>query len=226
MAVSYSLDFSWMASGLAVLWRGLSITILIALCANAIGVVAGFVVGMLTQSKSRLVRFPVSAFIEFFRCTPALVQVVWFFYCVPIIFNVFLTPVTMGILAISLNLSAFNAEAYRAGIQSVPRDQLDAGVALGFSPFQRTTLIVLPHAFRMAMPVLVTNGISALQQTSLLSVVAIQELMYRGKEIASDTYRPLEVFTTVGVMYLIVSVLAAHALRVIERKRSFNYSAA
>jgi polar amino acid transport system permease protein len=224
--VNYSLDFSWISSGLGLLWHGLADTLVIALCANAIGVVAGFVVGMLTQSKSRLARLPVSAFIEFFRCTPALVQVVWFFYCVPIIFNVFLSPFAMGILAISLNLTAFNAEAYRAGIQSVPRDQHDAGVALGFSPFQRTTLIVLPHAFRMALPVLVTNGISAMQQTSLLSVVAIQELMYRGKEVASDTYRPLEVFTTVGVLYLVVSVVVAHALRVIERKRSFNYSAA
>jgi polar amino acid transport system permease protein len=224
--VNYSMSFSAMSSALGPLWQGLANTLAIAVCANVIGVIAGFVVGMLSQSRWRLVRFPVSAFIEFFRCTPALVQVVWFFYCVPIIFNVFLTPLTMGILVISLNLTAFNAEAYRAGIQSVPREQHDAGVALGFSPFQRTTLIVLPHAFRIALPVLVSNGIAALQQTSLLSAVAIQELMYTGKQIASDTYRPLEVFTTVGIMYLLVSVAVAQVQRVIERKRFFHYSAA
>jgi polar amino acid transport system permease protein len=221
--VSYSFDFSSISSGWESLLQGLLITVVIAVCANVVGVVAGFVVGMLSQANSRLVRAPVSAFVEFFRCTPALVQVVWFFYCVPIIFHIFLTPVTMGMLAISLNLTAFNAEAYRAGIQSVPREQHDAGVALGLSAFQRALYIVLPHAFRTAFPVLITNGISALQQTSLLSVVAIQELMYRGKELASDTYRPLEVFTTVGLLYLLVSVAAAQVLRSIERRCLFNY---
>jgi polar amino acid transport system permease protein len=222
--MTYSFDFSSISSGLDALCQGLSITFLIALCANAIGVVAGFVVGLLSQARSRLVRAPVSAFVEFFRCTPALVQVVWFFYCVPIIFDVFLTPVTMGILVISLNLTAFNAEAYRAGIQSVPREQHDAGIALGLAPLQRAIYIVLPHAFRSAYPVLVTNGISALQQTSLLSIVAIPDLMYRGKELASDTYRPLEVFTTVGLLYLAVSVAVARILRSVERRRGLRYS--
>jgi polar amino acid transport system permease protein len=212
--MAYSFDFSSISSGFDTLWQGLAITFVIALC----------VIGLLSQSPSRLVRAPVSAFVEFFRCTPALVQVVWFFYCVPIIFNVFLTPVTMGVLVISLNLSAFNAEAYRAGIQSVPREQYDAGIALGLSPLQRAIYIVLPHAFRSAYPVLVTNGISALQQTSLLSVVAIQELMYRGKELASDTYRPLEVFTTVGLLYLGVSLAVAQILRGVERRRALHYS--
>jgi len=106
----------------------------------------------------------------------------------------------------------------------VPREQHDAGIALGLSPFQRAIYIVLPHAFRSAYPVLVTNGISALQQTSLLSVVAIQELMYRGKELASDTYRPLEVFTTVGLLYLAVSVAVAQILRGVERRRALRYS--
>ena len=222
--MTYSFDFSSISSGLDALRQGLAITFLIALCANAIGVVAGFGVGLLSQARSRLIRMLVSAFVEFFRCTPALVQVVWFFYCVPIIFNVFLTPVTMGVLVISLNLTAFNAEAYRAGIQSVPREQHDAGIALGLSPFQRDVHIVLTHAFRSDYPVLVTNGISALQQTSLLSVVAIQELMYRGKELASDTYRPLEVFTTVGLLYLAVSVAVAQILRGVERRRALRYS--
>lgn len=220
----YSFDFSSIASGWDSLCNGLLITVVVALCANAIGVVAGFVVGLLSQADSKLVRAPVVAFVEFFRCTPALVQVVWFFYCVPILFHVFLTPVTMGILAISLNLTAFNAEAWRAGIQAVPPEQRDAGVALGLSPLQRNLYIVAPHALRIALPVLVTNGISALQQTSLLSIVAIQELMYRGKELASDTYRPLEVFTTVGVLYLVVSVAATQLLRGVERLRFFRYA--
>lgn len=98
-------------------------------------------------------------FVEFFRCTPAIVQIVWFFYCVPMLFNVFLGSMTMGILALGLNLMAFNAEAYRASIQAVPREQLDAGIALGLNPLQRTLHIVLPTAVRASIPVLLTNGI-------------------------------------------------------------------
>src|ERR1700739_2532946 len=131
------MSFSAMSSALGPLWQGLANTPPIAGCADGTGGIAGFCVARLSQSRWGLVRCPVSAFIEFFRCTPALVQVVWFFYCVPIIFNVFLTPVTMGVLVISLNLRAFNAEAYRAGIQSVPREQYDAGIALGLSALPR-----------------------------------------------------------------------------------------
>jgi polar amino acid transport system permease protein len=222
--VHYSFNFASIMPGWSSLCSGLLITVWVALCANAIGVTAGFIVALLSQADSKLVRAPVVAFVEFFRCTPALVQVVWFFYCVPILFHVFLTPTTMGILAISLNLTAFDAEAWRAGIQSIPPEQRDAGVALGLTRLQRSLYIVAPHAMRVALPILVTNGISALQQTSLLSVVAIQELMYRGKELASDTYRPLEVFTTVGLLYLVVSVATAQLLRVVESRRFFRYA--
>ncbi|MBI3143858.1 MAG: amino acid ABC transporter permease [Pseudogulbenkiania sp.] len=217
--MSYSFDFTGLEQGYDSLLEGLKVTVELTLAANLIGVTLGFVVALLVMSRISLIRTPVMLFIEFFRCTPAIIQIVWFFYCVPIMFDVYLDSVTMGVLALGLNLTAFNAEAYRAAIQSVPKEQHDAGIALGLSPFQRVIYIVLPHALRSALPVLITNGIGIFQQTALVAIVAIQDLMYQGKSLATTTYRPIETFTLIAVIYFAVSFPVAQLVQLIERRR-------
>jgi polar amino acid transport system permease protein len=180
----------------------------------------GFVVALLAMSRSAVVRVPATLFVEFFRCTPAMVQIVWFFYCVPMLFDVFLDPVTMGIMALGLNLTAFNAEAYRAAIQAVPREHLDAGIALGLTPFQRIRYIVQPQALRTAVPVLLTNGIGTFQQSALVAIVGVADLMYQGKLVATETYRPIETFTVVALVYLAVSLPVSQAVGWAERRSS------
>ena len=217
--MSYSFDFTGLEQGYDSLLEGLKVTVELTLAANLMGVTLGFVVALLVMSRISIIRTPVMLFIEFFRCTPAIIQIVWFFYCVPIIFDVYLDSVTMGVLALGLNLTAFNAEAYRAAIQSVPKEQHDAGIALGLSPFQRVIYIVLPHALRSALPVLITNGIGIFQQTALVAIVAIQDLMYQGKSLATTTYRPIETFTLIAVIYFAVSFPVAQLVQLIERRR-------
>ncbi|MBW8791779.1 MAG: ABC transporter permease subunit, partial [Rhizobium leguminosarum] len=154
--MNYTFDFN--AVSIAPLLQGLWVSLELTAAANVIGIVFGFALALLIMSPYRAVRLPFMLFVEFFRCTPAIVQIVWIFYCVPMLFDVFLDPVTMGILALGLNLMAFNAEAYRASIQAAPREQLDAGIALGLDPLQRVLYIVFPTAFRASIPVLLTNG--------------------------------------------------------------------
>ena len=156
---------------------GLKVTLELALVSNLIGLVAGFGLSLMTLSRWFFIRWPAQLFVEFFRCTPALLQIVWFFYCLPMLFGLFIEPIVMGFLALGLNLTAFNAEAYRAGAQAVPREQLDASTALGLKPWQRT-LHVVPQALRSAVPVLMTNGIGSLQQSALVAIVAVSDLMY------------------------------------------------
>ena len=132
--MNYTFDFQVVTRNLEPLLNGLIVTLELTAAANLIGLTLGFVVALLVMSRWAVVRVPTMLFVEFFRCTPAIVQVVWFFYCVPILFDVFLGSVTMGVLALGLNLAAFNAEAYRAAIQAVPREQIDAGIALGLNP--------------------------------------------------------------------------------------------
>jgi polar amino acid transport system permease protein len=178
MAMTYAFDFHSLTRSSDALAAGLMTTLELTAAANAVGLVLGFGVALLVLSRHALLRAPAVAFVEFFRCTPAIVQVIWVFYCVPILFDVYFDAVWMGVLALGLNLAAFNAEAYRAAIQTVPREQIDAGIALGLSPLQRVLHIVLPTAIRTALPVLITNGIGTFQQSALVALVAIQDLMY------------------------------------------------
>lgn len=217
--MDYTLDIGAVTRNLAPLWDGLVVTLQLTLAANAIGVIAGFGLALLVLSPVAALRWPAMLFVEFFRCTPAIVQIVWFFYCVPMLFNVFLDPVTMGILALGLNLTAFNAEAYRAAIQAVPREHLDAGIALGLTPTQRVGNIVLPQAVRASIPVLLTNGIGTFQQSALVAIVGVQDLMYQGKYLATQTYRPIETYTILALFYLAVSFPTGRLVGWLERKR-------
>jgi polar amino acid transport system permease protein len=220
--VNYTFDFN--AISFAPLLQGLWVSLELTVAANAIGIVFGFVLALLIMSPIKIVRLPFMLFVEFFRCTPAIVQIVWIFYCVPMLFDVFLDPMTMGILALGLNLTAFNAEAYRASIQAVPREQLDAGIALGLNPLQRVVYIVLPTAFRASIPVLLTNGIGIFQQSALVAIVALQDLMYQGKSLATETYRPIETFTVVALIYFAVSFPITQIVGFLERRRQLLVS--
>lgn len=222
--MNYQFDLFFIANGLWPLLKGLVVTLELTIAANLIGLTLGFVIALLVMSPNPILRWPFTLFIEFFRCTPALVQIVWFFYCIPIIFDVYIDAMTMGILAIGLNLAAFNAEAYRAAIQGVQSNQYDATVALGLSPFQQTVYVVLPQAFRSALPVLVANGIGAFQQTALVAIVALQDLMYMGKILATDTYRPIEVFTVIALIYFAISFPVSQLVEYIERRRKAENS--
>ncbi len=119
-------------------------------------------------------------------------------------------------MALALNITAFNAEAYRAAIQAIPRAHLDAAVALGLSPMQRVRHVIFPQAFRMSVPVLMTNGVGIFQQSALVSVIAIAELMYMGKFLATQTYRPIETLTTVALLYFIIAFPITQMVKRIE----------
>lgn len=204
--MNYDIDFFYVLEGIDQLLEGLLVTVQLTLTSVVFGVIGGFLVCLMAMSQSRLIRLPTVTFIEIFRCTPALIQIVWIFYCVPMLFNVFLDPFVMGVLALSLNLIAFNAEAYRAAIQSIPKAHLDASIALGLSPLQTNLYVVLPQAIRLGMPVLVTNAISIFQQSALVAIVAIEDLMYMGKLLSTETYRPIETFTFVALMYFAIAL--------------------
>jgi polar amino acid transport system permease protein len=222
--MDYTFDFGSVLGGLDLLWRGLVVTIELTLAANLIGLTFGFVLALLLMSRIAVIRLPATLFVEFFRCTPALVQIVWFFYCVPLLFNVFLGSMTMGILALGFNLIAFNAEAYRAAIQTVPREHQDAGIALGLTPLQRILHIVLPSALRSATPVLLTNGIGIFQQSALVAIVAVPDLMYEGKSLATAIYRPIETFTIVALIYFAIAFPISQLVSFLERRRELMTS--
>jgi polar amino acid transport system permease protein len=218
--MGYAYDFDAILRNFGPLLNGLELSLEIAIAANAIAIALGFLIALMLLSRSWLLRLPATIFVEFFRCTPFLVQIFWFFYCVPLLFNVFLSSRALGILALGLILSSFNAEAFRGAVQAVPREQIDAGVALGLSPWRRVVHIIFPTALRLAIPVLLTNGILAFQTSSLLSLVAVEELMFNAKMLSSKIYRPIETFTVVALIYFAISLPIGQLVNWFERRRA------
>jgi polar amino acid transport system permease protein len=218
--MDYHLNFFFVLRDFDKLLDGLVVTLKLTVLANAIGLSFGFGVALLLMSPVRVVRWTATAFVEFFRCTPALIQIVWFFYCVPILFDVFLDAVTMGVLALGLNLTAFNAEAYRAAIQAIPRAHFDASVALGLGWRARIFHVIFPQALRIAVPVLITNAIGCFQQSALVALVAVSDLMYQAKTLSTQTYRPIETFTIVAFIYLAISFPVSQLVTYFERRNS------
>jgi polar amino acid transport system permease protein len=216
--MNYTTNFFFVMRDFDKLLDGLVVTLKLTLLANVMGLSLGFLVALLLTSRVGIIRWMATAFVEFFRCTPALIQIVWFFYCIPILFDVFFDAVTMAVLALGLNLTAFNAEAYRAAIQAIPRAHFDASVALGLSWRARIMHVIFPQALRLAVPVLITNAIGCFQQTALVALVAVSDLMYQAKTLSTQTYRPIETFTIAALVYLAISFPVSQLVGYVERR--------
>lgn len=214
----YQWDLSIVAKSLPVLWRGVIVTIeLWAICLTA-GMILGLGIALLRLSANAPLRILGRAFMEFFRNVPALIQLIWFFYAFPIIIGAQLTPFVAACLGISLNTAAFAAEIYRAGIQSVERGQWEAGRAIGMDRIAVMRRVVLPQVFQRMLPAFTNRAVEVAKVTSLASVLSVHELMYQGRLLSSTFYRPLEIFTTVGLVYLVMIYPLSLASSLMERR--------
>ena len=166
-----------------------------------LGLLLGLLIGLGRLSKSRLINVPLVAVIEVFRCTPLLVQIIWFYYALPVIMSIQIPAAVAATVVLSLYTAAFYAEIFRGGIESIERGQWDAARALGLRPWHVMRLVVLPQAVRRMVPPFLNQSIIQLKNTSLVSTIAVPDLLYQGTLITGDTYRPLEVYTTVALLY-------------------------
>ncbi len=147
---------------------------------------------------------PLRAYTEVFRCTPVLVQLVWFYYALPVLSGIELSAVGAATLCLSLYGGAFYAEIVRGGVLAIDPGQTEAAQALGMTRLQLLRRVVLPQALKKMLPPLMNQSIMQLKNTSLLSVLAVPDLLYQGQVIAHDTYRPLEVYTFIAIAYFAV----------------------
>jgi polar amino acid transport system permease protein len=171
----------------------------------AASLVVGLLVAFARLSPIAPLRAVAAAYSDFLRGTPLLVQILWIYYSLPILTGLVLSPFVSAAIALALNLSAFVSEIYRAGIQSIGRGQREAALALGMTNAQAMRRIILPQSIRRVLPPLGSIWVSLFKDTALVSVIAVPELMYRGKVLAIETYRPLEIYTAVAVIYFIVT---------------------
>jgi polar amino acid transport system permease protein len=179
---------------------------------------------MLALSKRRALRACNRAYVEVFRAVPLLVLLLWVYYGLPVVLGIQFGVFIAGVIALALSDSAFEAEIFRAGIQSVERGQREAGQALGLSSWYTMRLIILPQALRRILPALGNQFVYVLKMSSLISVVGLQELTRRANELTLIEYRPLEIYTALVIEYLLLILVASWLVRRLEKRLGANHS--
>jgi polar amino acid transport system permease protein len=198
-------QFDWGAVFEPTLWlSAIGVTLSYAIGTIVVGMLLGIVCGIALLSPRAILRWPPNAYVQFFRCTPLMVQIVWFYYALPILSGIRISAWIAAGLGLALYMGAFCAEIFRGGIISIEKGQWNAARALGMSQTRMMLYIILPQALRRMVPPFVNQCVLQLKNTSLLYVVAVPDIMYSSYQITAQTYRPLEVYTLAALIYFLL----------------------
>jgi polar amino acid transport system permease protein len=216
--LTYQWDFTPVFASWPLLAEGLLNTLRVTAVALACGLVLGLVLALLRLSPRRFLSWPAGLVIEVFRTTPPLVQLFWFFFALPLIVGVEMTPFAAAVVTFSIQSAAFFAEVFRAGIQSIERGQWEGALAIGLSRRQALNRIVLPQAVTRMIPAFLERSIELMKTTTLVATIAYADLLYEANAIAQKTYRPLETFTVAALVYFVVISAFSLLARRVERR--------
>lgn len=201
----YQWDFDVVLQNLPLLLDGLKMTVLLAVVIFAVGCVLGLLVATVRYVGVPILAGIATTYVEFFRTTPLYTQLVWLFYCLPILVGGQLPAFESAVVAFSLNFAAFQSEIFRAGLLSLAKGQREAALALGMTEAQALRRVLVPQAVSRVVPPTATMWVSLFKDTSIVSLIAVADLMYRARQLVTDTYRPLEVLTVTAVIYFLVT---------------------
>ena len=216
--MEYTWDFKIVLDSLPLLLRGLVVTVELWVVAFVVGLSLGLAVSLARISGRAWLNGPAIAYVEIFRNTPVLVQLIWFYYAFPIVLGQQLSPFTAAALGLTLNTSAYSAEIFRGGILSIARGQWEGAKAIGMTRAMTMRRIILPQVMRQMLPAFTNRAIELAKVTSLASLLAVNEIMYEGRLISSTYYRPLEVLTVVALMYFLLIYPGSYLAARLERR--------
>lgn len=201
--------------------EGARTTVLLTLVSGTIGLFIGIVGALARLSRRRWIRAAASFYIWVIRGTPLIVQILFVYFALPAILpGVQLSDYWSAVVALAINVGAYNAEIIRAGIQAVPDGQIEAAKALGLRHFQALHRVVLPQAFRISLPPLINNAVALLKDSSLAYVIGVVELSLVGNRIQAESFQPVPVFITVACIYLLLTTFVTAFSRALERRLS------
>jgi len=213
-----ALDFSIIPGIMPALLAGAKMTIELAVISVAIGFVIGSLVGIARVSQNRALRVIAGIYVDFIRGTPLLVQLFLVYFGLPTLIGRPVPPFIAAISAMGINSGAYVAEIVRAGIQSIDRGQTEAARSLGLTSGQTMRHIIFPQAFRRIIPPLGNEFIAMLKDSSLVSVIALEDLLRKGQVVITRTFRPFEVYTVVALIYLVMTLVISKLVSWSERK--------
>ena len=204
MGYPFAFVFDWRAfwDSRGPLSEGLVVTIELTVLTMALAIVGGLTLALLRLSRWNFIRIGATGFVEFFRATPLLLQVYWFYFVLPATFGIRLSAFLTGLVGLTLNVSAFNSETFRAGILSIRPGQRMAAQALGMTSTQVFVRVILPQAARRVIPPLASTWVSLFKDTSLVSTIAVADLSFKALVLRTQNYRVLEVLTAMALIYV------------------------
>ena len=211
-------NFDLVVNSFPLLLVGAGVTIKITALSVALGVVIGLFVGIARISRIKILRVLAAIYVDFFRGTPLLVQIFLVYFALPVITGQRVGPFVAAIGSCGINSGAYVAEIFRAGIQSIDKGQMEAGRSLGMTWVQTMRYIIVPQAFKRVIPPLGNEFIALLKDSSLVSVIGFEELTRRGQLIIAKTYGSLEIWISVAVIYLAMTLTISRFVAYLERR--------
>jgi polar amino acid transport system permease protein len=219
-------DLRLIAGDLPYIFWGVPLTLGLALGSFALGAVLSVPFAYITLGRVPFLDRLVAAWIQFFTVTPSLVHITWIYYVLPIAFGLRLSAAQTVILALGAETSAYLAVILRGAIQAVPKGQWRAAVVLGLNGWQRAAYVVLPQTLRLVVPPSTNMFVLILKETSIASVLAVPEILNRGMSVSANTFRPIEVLTTVALTYFVVAYPFVQLASALERRSRAGFETA
>jgi His/Glu/Gln/Arg/opine family amino acid ABC transporter permease subunit len=213
-----NLDWSVVWEHREALASGVWMTVVLSVLTMVFALILGFVVMLIRNSRLRAVSLVGDVFVEFFRNLPLILVIYWAFYVLPILLPLQTTPFATGLIALTLGVSAYTAETFRAGINSIRVGQSDAALALGMTRLQVMRIVVFPQAIRRVTPAMANIWVALFKDTSLVSIIAVAELTYTSMQLRSQTFRVLEFVTAMTLLYWCLGYPQAKLVDWINRK--------
>ncbi|MGN0957880.1 amino acid ABC transporter permease [Selenomonas bovis] len=211
-------NFDLVVTSFPLLLLGAGVTIKITVMSVALGVLIGLFVGIARICRVRPLRFLAAVYVDFFRGTPLLVQIFLFYFAVPVITGQRIDPYVAAVGSCGINSGAYVAEIVRAGIQSIDEGQMEAGRSLGMTWAQTMRYIIVPQAIKRVIPPLGNEFIALLKDSSLVSVIGFEELTRRGQLIIAKTYGSLEIWFSVAIIYLVMTLSISRLVAYLEKR--------
>ncbi|MDC3069012.1 amino acid ABC transporter permease [Candidatus Pelagibacter sp.] len=205
-------------TNLKFLLSGLTTTIYISIISIVISIMIGLLIAIPSLSKSKFLTYLNIGYVEIVRAIPLLVLILWIYYGLPIMTGISFSPFVSGIIALSISESAFQAEIFRAGINSIKKAQWEAGSSLGLGFFRKLRLVILPQAVKNILPAIGNQFVYVLKMSSLVSIIGIGDLTRKANELVVTTYRPLEIYTFLILEYLVLILIVSYLVRKLEKK--------
>lgn len=202
---------------LTLILQGAWVTVKLTVMGCALALVMAFVAGLGRVAPWRAVRWLAVSYIEFFRGTSIFVQLFWIYFVLPLT-GVSLTPMQAGVMALGLNVGAYGAEVVRGAIRAVPRDQIEATVALNMTRWQRMRYVILPQALPMMLPTFGNNAIELLKATAVVSLISLSDMTFQAQVVRSQTGNTLIPFVTILILYFVMALILSGVIRAIERR--------